>query len=179
MSAEMELPPLVRMCGSILNTSEMTMTTAIVSPNARPRPSIVPPTIALLPNGSTTLRIIPQRVAPSAYAPSRSPSGAWPNASRMMEHAIGATISDTTSPAMNVDDVNAVAVDSGSLRSTPATLKIGIQPNQLEIHRDRGPTRHWRKTNPHRPYTTLGTAAIRSTIVMSVRCRRRGAYSEM
>jgi hypothetical protein len=36
-----------------------------------------------------------------------------------------------------------------------------------------------RKKNPQRPYTTLGTAAIRSTTVTSVRRSRRGAYSEM
>jgi hypothetical protein len=47
----------------------------------------------------------PQRVAPRAYAPSRSPSGAWLNASRMIEVAIGRTISATTVPAMKVEEV--------------------------------------------------------------------------
>jgi hypothetical protein len=61
--------------------------------------------IAPLPNGRTTDRTMPHRVAPSAYAPSRSPGGAWLNASRMIEQAIGVTISATTIPAMNVDDV--------------------------------------------------------------------------
>jgi hypothetical protein len=40
-----------------------------------------------------------------AYAPSRSPSGAWLNASRMIEVAIGRTISATTVPAMKVEEV--------------------------------------------------------------------------
>ena len=45
----------------------------MVSPSARPRPSIVPPMMPPRPNGRTTVRIMPQRVAPSASAASFSP----------------------------------------------------------------------------------------------------------
>jgi hypothetical protein len=46
-------------------------------------------------------------------------------------------------------------------------------------HRATPTTRPCRKKKPHSPYTTLGTAAIRSTRPISVRFARRGTYSEM
>ena len=105
MSAAMELPPLSSgrnsPCRSKLG--EMIRTTAIVSPRARPRPSIEPPTMPPRPNGSTTERIIPHFVPPSASAPSRSPGGACAKTSRMTAVAIGITITATTVPAMNVE----------------------------------------------------------------------------
>ena len=55
--------------------TERMIATAIVSPSARPRPSIEPLMIADLPNGRTVIRIISQRVAPSASAPSCSSRG--------------------------------------------------------------------------------------------------------
>ena len=73
----------------------------MVSPSARPRPSIVPPMMPPRPNGSTTARTIPQRVAPSARAASFSPGGVCENTSRITEHAIGRTIIATAMPAMN------------------------------------------------------------------------------
>ena len=88
---------------------------------------MVPPMIPPRPKGRTTARIIPQRVDPSASAPSRSPSGACENASRMTEVWVGTTMSATTMPAMNADEVNA----PGSVSRVPAasvTSKIGIQP---------------------------------------------------
>ncbi len=60
---------------------------------------MIPP----LPNGSTTARIMPQRVPPSASAPSFSPGGTCENTSRITDVAIGITISDTTTPATNAD----------------------------------------------------------------------------
>ena len=61
----------------------------------------------------------------------------------------------------------------------PSTLNSGIQPNQSLIQRDRLMTFHCSRKAPHNPYTTLGTAAIRSTTAMSARLMRAGAYSEM
>ena len=84
---------------------EMMSSTAIVSPSARPRPSIVPPMMPPRPNGSTTVRIMPHRVAPSASAASRSPSGACANTSRITAQASGITIIATASPAMNAEPV--------------------------------------------------------------------------
>jgi hypothetical protein len=66
---------------------------------------MVPPMMAPRANGSTTERIMPHRVAPRAYAPSRSPAGAWLNASRMIELAIGVIISATTRPATKLEEV--------------------------------------------------------------------------
>ena len=52
---------------------------------------------------------------------------------------MGVTISATTTPQMNVDDVKSVALvpESGSLGSAPSTEKIGIQPNHVAIQRER------------------------------------------
>ena len=44
----------------------MTKVTAIVSPSARPRPSMTPPTTPVLVYGNTTRHITSQVVAPSA-----------------------------------------------------------------------------------------------------------------
>ncbi len=84
---------------------EMIRSTATVSPSARPSASIVPPMMPRRPNGSTTVRIDPHRVAPSAIAASRSPIGAWAKTPRMTAHAIGMTIIDTARPAMNAEAV--------------------------------------------------------------------------
>ena len=131
-----------------------------------------------MPNGSTTERIIPSLVAPSASAPSRSPTGACENTSRITEVAIGVTIRPTTTPAMNSEDVYGVGPVSGSLGSTPGTSRNGTQPNQVDTQRAMPVAWFWKKNSPHRPYTTLGTAAIRSTRLSRVDLRRRGAYSE-
>ena len=48
--------------------TDSTIATAIVSPSARPRPSIDALIMADRPNGRTVMRIISQRVAPSASA---------------------------------------------------------------------------------------------------------------
>ena len=50
--------------------TERMIATAIVSPSARPRPSIAPEITEDRPKGRTVVRIISQRVAPSACAPS-------------------------------------------------------------------------------------------------------------
>ena len=71
----------------------------MVSPRARPRPSMVPPMMPPRPKGSTTERIMPQRVAPSARAASRSPGGAWEKTWRITAHDIGSTIIATAMPA--------------------------------------------------------------------------------
>ena len=55
--------------------TERMIVTAIVSPSARPSPSIDPLITADFPKGRTTIRIISQRVAPRAMAPSSSLRG--------------------------------------------------------------------------------------------------------
>ena len=76
--------------------------TAIVSPSARPRPSIAPLITEDLPNGRTVIRIISQRVAPSACAPSCSLRGVCAKASRATAETIGRIITARTSPATSI-----------------------------------------------------------------------------
>ena len=66
MRADTELPPVWRMWRLAVKTGEMIRITTMVSPRARPSPSMVPPMIPPFPKGSTTDRIIPHRVAPRA-----------------------------------------------------------------------------------------------------------------
>src|SRR5215467_7513614 len=89
MSEETVIVPISRILILTMNSGEMMRTTAIVSPRARPSASIVPPMMPPRPNGSTTVRIMPQRVAPSASAASRSATGAWENTCRITAQAIG------------------------------------------------------------------------------------------
>ena len=77
---------------------------AMVSPSARPRPSMAAPTIPLRPKGGSTILIIPDRVPPSASAASQTPRGAWDITSRVTEATIGSTMRPTTMPAMNIDE---------------------------------------------------------------------------
>src|SRR6185436_15492771 len=121
--------------------TESTMATAIVSPSARPSPSIAPLTTPERPNGSTAIRIISQRVAPSASAASSCSFGVWRKTSRDTAVMIGRIITASTRPATSI--VRPVA-DTG-----PA--KNGNQPNhwlsQVERPTEAGP----RTAAPHRP----------------------------
>src|SRR5215213_3903256 len=72
--------------------TERMIVTAIVSPRARPRPSMAPLITEDLPNGRTVIRIISHRVAPSAWAPSVSLRGVWAKASRAIAETIGRII---------------------------------------------------------------------------------------
>ena len=67
MFAAMLLPPTWRMWKLIWSIGEMIRKIAIVSPRARPSPSMLPPMIPPLPNGMTTARIMPHRVERSAH----------------------------------------------------------------------------------------------------------------
>ena len=69
--------PVSRTLGLISKTWLMISSTAMVSPKARPRLSMVPPMMPPLPNGRTTSRIMPHLVEPSANAASFSPGGVW------------------------------------------------------------------------------------------------------
>ncbi|MNY80328.1 hypothetical protein D3C86_2213220 [compost metagenome] len=66
MRAETEFVPVLSTCQLIAKIGEMIMYTAMVSPSARPRPSMVPPMMPPRPNGRTTDVIMPHRVDPSA-----------------------------------------------------------------------------------------------------------------
>ena len=87
------------------NFGEMISATVIVSPMARPKPSMTAPMTPPRAYGMTTVRIMPQRVHPSAYAASRSPIGACENTSRARDVVIGMIIRPTTTPAIAADEV--------------------------------------------------------------------------
>ena len=93
--------PISRIRGLISNAGETIRTTAMVSPRARPRPSIVPPMMPPRPKGSTTEVTIPHLVAPSASAASFSPGGVCEKTWRITAQAIGITIIETAMPAQN------------------------------------------------------------------------------
>ena len=100
---------------------------------------------AARPNGITTVRIIPHRVAPRAMAPSRSPTGACENTSRMIEVTVGSTTTPTAMPAMNADDV----YDDGE----SGVVDAEERQDRAEVHREplRRPSSRcaWRKNSAH------------------------------
>ena len=98
--------------------AERTMATAIVSPSARPRPSIAADTMPDRPKGSTAMRIISQRVAPRASAASSCSAGACRKTSRQIAVMMGRIITASTKAAVKI------------VRPVPVTvpLKNGIQP---------------------------------------------------
>ena len=99
----------------------------MVSPRARPKPSTVALMTPDLPKGSTAIRIISQRVAPSARAASRCVCGTCRNTSREMAAMIGRIITPSTSDAAKMD-----------FPKPPSVPKIGIQPKYRVIHFDNG-----------------------------------------
>ena len=76
--------------------------TAIVSPRARPRPSIDAETMPLRPKGKTAMRIISQRVAPSASAASSCSTGVCRKISRQIAVMIGTTMTASTMAAVKI-----------------------------------------------------------------------------
>ena len=78
----------------------MTIVTAIVSPIARPRPSIAAPEMPAREYGRTARRIISQRVAPSASAASLLSAGTVAMTSREIAETIGRIMIARISPAM-------------------------------------------------------------------------------
>ena len=70
----------------------------MVSPSARPRPSIEAEMTPGRPKGSTAVRIISHRVAPSARAPSLWAVGVWSKTSRESAVTIGRTMIASTMP---------------------------------------------------------------------------------
>jgi hypothetical protein len=79
------------------------MATAIVSPSARPRPSIAPEITPERPYGSTAWRIISQRVAPRASEASSCSLGVCRKTSREIAVMIGSTITASTMPTVSVE----------------------------------------------------------------------------
>src|ERR1700752_771246 len=82
--------------------AESTIATAMVSPRARPRPSITPETTPERAYGKTARRIVSQRVAPNAIAASSWRRGVWAKTSREIAVVIGMTMIASTMPAVSM-----------------------------------------------------------------------------
>ncbi len=121
--------------------TERMIVTAIVSPRARPRPSMAPLITDDLPNGRTVIRIISQRVAPSACAPSWSLRGVCVKTSRATAETIGRIITARTSPATSI--VRPVAEAGPS--------KSGMKPRFSSSHFITGTAAGPRTKMPQRP----------------------------
>ena len=130
------LPPFSVRLLLISKEGERISATAMVSPSARPSASIVPPMIPPRPKGSTTVRTMPQVVAPSASAASFSPGGVCEKTWRITAHAIGITIIDTAMPATKALKPYWLRAGQRRVGLPPGTSKIGSQPrfrsNQIE-----------------------------------------------
>jgi hypothetical protein len=121
--------------------TERMIVTAIVSPRARPRPSMAPLITEERPNGRTVIRIVSQRVAPSACAPSCSRRGACAKASRATAETIGRIITARTRPATSI--VRPVTEAGPS--------KIGMKPSFSSSHFITGTAAGPRTKIPQRP----------------------------
>src|SRR5271165_232606 len=80
----------------------ITKVTAMVSPRARPKPSMIPPTIPTRECGTTTFHITSQVVAPSPYPDSLSMGGTVSKTSRMVAAMKGSTMMASTTPAVRI-----------------------------------------------------------------------------
>ena len=82
--------------------ADSTIATAMVSPSARPRPSIAADTMPERAYGKTAMRVISQRVAPRASAASSCSRGVCRKISRQMAVMIGRIITASTIPAVKI-----------------------------------------------------------------------------
>ena len=117
--------------------------------------------------GNTTPRTISQRVVPSASAPSFSSDGTPRKSSRLMLETIGRIMIASTTIAVKT----LAPDDEGGPNS-------GIHPSPECSHgstwvRSTGPSTRM----PHRPMSTLGTAASVSTSAVTGAWMARGASS--
>ena len=128
------------------------MTTAIVSPSARPRPSIEAEITPGRPNGRTAVRTISHWVAPSASAASLCRIGVCAKTSRLMAVTIGRIMIASTTPMENTVP--------GDVRPGENS---GNQPKVLDSQLPNGWMAGARTWMPHRPKMIEGTAASRST----------------
>ena len=92
----------VRTAKDTTAAGESTIATAIVSPNARPRPSIAAEMIPGRPNGSTAILIISHLVAPRARAASSWSLGVCKKISRISAAIIGRTMMASTIPTVSI-----------------------------------------------------------------------------
>ena len=135
----------------------MSSATAIVSPIARPRPIITADTTPPRLCGNTEPRIISQRVAPNPYAASFSDAGVVAYTSRVIDVTIGVIMMATMIPAV-------MKLSPVGLGSAKRVSRIGMPLVADEIWSYRSASGWVRTASAHRPYTTDGIAASRSTV---------------
>src|SRR5487761_2293205 len=122
----------------------MTKVTAIVSPSARPRPSMTPPMTPTRVYGSTMLRTTSQVVQPRPYADSFSTGGTTSNTSRITDAMNGMTMIGEErrkheQPPHAVDDRRdrRQQLDSGAERTPQhGGAHLGEEQRDAEAHRN-------------------------------------------
>src|SRR6201996_1483129 len=144
------------------------ISTATVSPSARPSPSIDAATAPLRPNGSTVIRTTSHLVAPSACAASMCGLGVCRKTSRDTEVMMGRTITANTTPAVSMLPPPA--------NETLPTLNRNSHPRWRLRSASIGSSCGASTKIPHSPNTIDGTAASRSTIAPNGRASLGGAY---
>ncbi|CAM5728210.1 hypothetical protein SALBM217S_07475 [Streptomyces griseoloalbus] len=112
----------------MMKHGESTVATAIVSPSARPRPSIEAEMMPERPNGSTARRMTSQRVAPRARAASSCICGTWRKTSRLTLVMIGRIMIASRMPTVS------------SERAAPGLAKMSgpaeevVEPEVQAVH---------------------------------------------
>src|SRR3984957_18511733 len=134
----------------------ITKVTAMVSPSARPNPSIMPPTMPTRECGTTTFHITSQVVAPSPYPDSLSMGGTVSKTSRMIAAMNGSTMMARTTPAVSTPMPNGGPLNKPPNSDTWPRCAI----NQgCTCRCSTGASTN----NPQMPKMMLGTAASNST----------------
>ncbi len=119
---------------------ERTMATAIVSPSARPRPSIEAEMMPERPKGITDIRMTSQRVAPRARAASSCMRGTCRKTSRLTLVMIGRIMIASRMPTV-----------SSERGAPPLHSKIPVQPRYSSSQPKSPSMCGTRKSAPHRP----------------------------
>ena len=114
--------------------------------------------------------MVSQRVAPRPTWPSRRDIGTDRMTSRLMAMTIGVIMIARTMPAVNTEKVDG---RSGSSAKNGMTWPTVEAMYHCSVSRRNGAKMY----SPHSPTTTLGIAAISSTMNVSTNDTRRGAYS--
>ncbi|OPZ84530.1 MAG: hypothetical protein BWY76_01807 [bacterium ADurb.Bin429] len=128
-----------------------TMSTTIVSPSARPIPSIAAATSPDPAAGRMAWRMVESRLAPSASEPSRYVRGTAVMASSAMEMMVGSIISASSSTA--------------------------VSAHRPVVRRKVSRTQLLSSAYPMKPMTTEGMAASSSTVGFMISRTARGASS--
>ncbi len=121
-------PPGLSRLAWMMKSGESTVATAIVSPSARPRPSIEAEITPERPKGITAMRMTSQRVAPSARAASSIICGAWRKTSRLTLVMIGRIMIASRMPTVSIERGRFVPGED------PGPAEVVVQPPEEPDH---------------------------------------------